>query len=55
MGRDVRVVSSSGSKILDEEAVATVKRASPFHPVPKEISKSPIGMTVAIVFSLSKK
>jgi TonB family protein len=55
MGRYVRVVSSSGSKILDEEAVATVKRASPFHPVPKEISKSPIGMTVAIVFSLSKK
>jgi len=55
MGRDVRVVSSSGSKILDEEAVATVKRASPFHPVPKEISKSPVSMTVAIVFFLSKK
>jgi len=54
MGRDVRVVSSSGSKILDEEAIATVKRACPFHPVPKEISRSPISMTVAIVFSLSK-
>lgn len=55
IAKDVRVVASSGSKILDEEAVATVKRASPFHPVPKEISRSPVSMTVAIVFSLSKK
>lgn len=54
IGRDIRVVRSSGSKILDEEAVATVKRASPFHPVPKEISRSFVSMTVAIVFSLSK-
>ncbi len=53
IGRDIRVVRSSGSKILDEEAAATVKRASPFHPVPKEISSSSISMTVAIVFSLS--
>ncbi|MFA7706422.1 MAG: energy transducer TonB [Candidatus Omnitrophota bacterium] len=55
IAKDVRVVASSGSKILDEEAVATVKRATPFHPVPQEISRSSVSMTVAIVFSLSKK
>lgn len=55
IAKDVRVVGSSGSRILDEEAVATVKRAVPFHPVPQEISRSSVSMTVAIVFSLSKK
>lgn len=55
IGQDIKIIGSSGSSILDEEAVTTVKRASPFHPVPKEISTSPIGMKVAIVFSLDKK
>jgi len=55
IGQDIKIIYSSGSSILDEEAVATVKRASPFHPVPGEVSSSAIGMRVAIVFSLSKK
>jgi protein TonB len=55
IGQDIKIIHSSGSNILDEEAIATVKRANPFHPVPKEISSSPIGMKVAIVFSLDKK
>lgn len=54
IGQDIKIIRSSGSGILDEEAVATVKRASPFHPVPKEISSSSVGMEVAIVFSLKK-
>jgi protein TonB len=54
-GQSPRVIRSSGSGVLDEEALATVKRASPFPPVPKEISGSSVGMEVAIVFSLSKK
>jgi len=53
-GQDIRIIRSSGSVILDEEAVATVKRASPFPPIPKEISRSSVGMEVAIVFSLNK-
>ncbi|MFA6357222.1 MAG: energy transducer TonB [Candidatus Omnitrophota bacterium] len=54
IGQDIKIIHSSGSIILDEEAVATVKRASPFHPVPGEINSSSVGMEVAIVFSLSK-
>lgn len=52
--RDIKIVRPSGSNILDEEAVATIKRAQPFPPVPKEISSFSIGMEVAIVFSLNK-
>lgn len=51
---DIQIVHSSDSNILDEEAVATVKRAQPFPPVPKEINGSSLGMQVAIVFSLKK-
>jgi TonB family protein len=54
VGQSVRIIRSSGSGVLDEEALATVKRASPFPPAPKEISSSSISMEVAIVFSLSK-
>jgi len=53
-GRDIKMVRSSGSSILDEEAIATVKRAQPFPPAPKEISSSYVEMEVAIVFSLNK-
>jgi len=54
-GQGVKLVRSSGSSVLDEEAIATVKRAGPFPPVPKEISSSSVSMEVAIVFSLDKK
>ena len=50
--QNVKIVRSSGSKILDEEAVATVKRANPFPPIPKEISISFVRMEVSIVFTL---
>lgn len=53
-GQDIRIIRSSGSGILDEEAVATVKRASPFPSIPKEISRSSVNMEVAIVFALSQ-
>lgn len=52
--QDVRIVRSSGSSILDEEAVATVTRAQPFPDLPKEISGLSVDMEVAIVFSLDK-
>jgi protein TonB len=54
LGEDIRIIRSSGSSILDEEAVSMVKRASPFPAVPKEITSSSVGMEVAIVFSLNK-
>ncbi|MFA5144509.1 MAG: TonB family protein [Candidatus Omnitrophota bacterium] len=55
LSRDITIIRSSGSGILDEEAVATVKRASPFPSVPGNIGSSSVGMEVAIVFSLNKK
>ncbi len=52
LSRDINIVRSSGSKVLDEEAVETVKRANPFPSTPKEISTSFIQMEVSIVFTL---
>jgi len=54
MEHGLKIIRSSGSSILDEEALATVKRACPFPPVPKKVSSLPVEMQVAIVFSLSK-
>lgn len=52
IGKDIRIVRSSGSSILDEEAVVTISRAQPFPLMPKEIGNSSVNMEVAIVFSL---
>ncbi len=48
----IRIIRSSGSKILDEEAVTTIKRAGPFPPIPKEINISFAQMEVSIFFTL---
>ncbi|HNZ32006.1 MAG TPA: energy transducer TonB [Smithellaceae bacterium] len=53
-GHNVKIVRSSGSNILDEEAVATVKRANPFPPIPKKIKNTTIRVDLAIIFSLKK-
>ncbi len=50
--QDIRIIHSSGSKVLDEEAVDTIRRASPFPPVPEEIDSSLVWMEVSIVFTL---
>jgi len=52
MNQDVEIVRSSGSKVLDEEAAATIKRANPFPPIPNEIGTSFVQMEVSIVFTL---
>jgi len=52
LSQDIRITRSSGSKVLDEEAVDTIWRASPFPPVPEEIDSSLIWMEVSIVFTL---
>jgi len=50
--RDIRVTYSSGFKILDIEAVNTVKRASPFPPIPAEFKLTESRMEITIIFSL---
>lgn len=52
ISRDIKIIHSSASKILDEEAVATIKRVNLFPPFPKEIKTSFIQIEVSIVFTL---
>ncbi len=52
LSRDIKIVRSSGTKILDEEAVQTIKRANPFPPIPNEIGTSSVQMEVSIIFTL---
>lgn len=50
--RDIKIICSSDSKILDKEAVATIERASPFPPIPEELNRSFVSMEVAIIFKM---
>ncbi|MEK7308706.1 MAG: TonB family protein [Nitrospirota bacterium] len=52
MIQSIKIIDSSGFDILDEEAVSTVKRASPFKPIPEKFNCSSLIMEVAIVFQL---
>lgn len=52
MIQDIKIIHSSGFDILDEEVVSTVKRASPFKPIPEKFNCSSLLMEVAIVFQL---
>lgn len=52
--KDIKIVRSSDSKILDEEAIETIKRAGPFPPFPKEINRDFILMEVVLIFNLEK-
>lgn len=46
------ITGSSGYAVLDEEAVATLRRAAPFPPVPEKTVDDRIKMTITIVFEL---
>jgi len=52
MSQDIKIIHSSGSRILDEETIATIKRANPFPPIPRKISDSSVQVEVSIVFAL---
>lgn len=49
---NIRIIRSSGFNILDNEAISTVKRASPFPPIPEKFNCSRFKMEVSIVFRL---
>lgn len=49
--QDVKVVGSSGFKILDKAAMETINRASPF-PSPSMIDRETVEIDLAIVFNL---
>jgi len=50
--KDIKIIKSSGFNILDKEAISTVKRASPFPPIPKKINCSTLTIEVSLVFQL---
>lgn len=50
--QEIILIRSSGSKILDQEARDTIKRASPFPPIPKGVGVYSIQMDVSLVFTL---
>ena len=50
--KDIKIIRSSNSKILDEEAVATIQRANPFPPLPQEIEAPSLQMEVSLLYLL---
>jgi protein TonB len=46
-----KIVSSSGHELLDDEVMALVRRVQPFSPIPAELGKDSINITVPVVFS----
>lgn len=53
---DIRLLISSGSTLLDEEVIRTVKRAAPLPPVPRDLlSAAPLKRSVWISFELERR
>ncbi len=46
------IAESSGSKMLDEAAVASIDRAAPFPPMPDEVASGPMVVSVPFKFSV---
>jgi protein TonB len=44
------ITTSSGSKVLDEAAVAALDRAAPFPPMPQEVANGPLDISVPFKF-----
>jgi protein TonB len=50
--KDIKIIHSANSKILNEEAVATIQKANPFPPLPQEIEVSSLQMEVSLIYLL---
>jgi len=46
------IVTSSGSKVLDDAALASIDKASPFPPMPKDLQRDDIEISVPFKFSV---
>jgi protein TonB len=47
-----QIVKSSGSKVLDDAAMASIERASPFPPIPADLNQKNIQVSVPFKFSV---
>ena len=50
-----QIATSSGSAVLDAEALALVKRAAPFPPPPAEVADTDLSFVVPIRFSAGER
>ncbi len=50
----VRLLRSSGFKILDNEAISIIKRAEPFPPIPEKMNITQVQMEITIVFDIKQ-
>jgi len=50
--KQAELIKSSGDKRLDKEALSMLKRASPFPPLPSDVSGQKLDLTIPIEFSL---
>lgn len=50
--QEAELIQSSGFEILDQEAIATIVRASPFPPLPSELGQDLASVEVTIIFKL---
>ncbi len=50
--KDLKVVGTSGSRILDQDAIATLRRAGPFPPVPGRSAAETVAVRLAITYQL---
>lgn len=53
--KNIKVISSSGYKILDNAAMDAVKKSSPFLNISAEIERESLNMKLAIIFKLELK
>ncbi|TNC80324.1 MAG: energy transducer TonB [Oleiphilus sp.] len=53
--KDVKVLESSGSLVLDSKTIDIVRRAAPFSPFPKEVRKEQDVLELIRTFSYNKK
>lgn len=49
----IHILHPSGYNILDQSALKTIKKASPFPPIPKEIDGDSVNIEVSIVYLLN--
>jgi len=50
--KDINIIKSSGFKILDEEALATIKRASPYPEIPNRLNTDTLQLQVKLIYKI---
>ncbi|MGB9595781.1 MAG: energy transducer TonB [Candidatus Poribacteria bacterium] len=50
----VEIIRSSGSEILDNSALESIQKASPFPPIPDSLGQEKIEVSISLVYNLEK-